>query len=147
MTRPLRSELPKLFGEIRNGNWKAEKDHMCFVDMPTLLKIHTGKARIYCNKAIRLPLRQALDNVVARGLAAEFKTFDGCFCIRNSRGSSRLSTHSWGMAVDVNAETNRMYTDGDMSHELAACFEDEGFVWGGRWKHKDAMHFQYVTEE
>ncbi len=51
------------------------------------------------------------------------------------------------MAVDINASTNQLGADGDMSPELVACFEDEGFVWGGRWKRKDCMHYEFVTED
>ena len=33
-----------------------------------------------------------------------------------------------------------------MTEELAKCFEDSGFIWGGRWIDcPDAMHFQYAT--
>lgn len=152
---PMRSELPVLFGDIdsnpkaSNVIWEHEQKHMMALDVPSLLRIQMGHAKIYCNRAMAVPLRQALDNIVERGLAAQVKSFDGCFCIRRARGDAlRLSVHSWGMAIDINAATNQLGTRGNMTTELAACFLDEGFIWGGEWAHRpDPMHFQYVQED
>ena len=153
--RPLRSELPVLFGEIDLRKlstaeaWPNEIKHMIAIDVPTPLQARTGRKRIYCNRAIAVPLRQALDNVVLRGIVLELKTIDGCFNIRKQRGDLlRLSFHSWGMAIDINAAENVLGTYGNLSGSLVACFTDAGFVWGGEWKHRpDPMHFQYVTED
>lgn len=145
--RPLRSELPVLFGEIENGKWEDEAEHMQLVDFPTPLR-PLGVVRVYCNKVMAVPLRQALDNIVARGLAHQLKEWGGCFSIRKQRGDLlRLSVHSWGLAIDLNCSTNQRGTKGDLSPELVACFEDVGFEWGGRWQLPDPMHFQYVTED
>lgn len=155
MTRPLRSELPARFGEIDkkhdNGketlHWPREREFMQLVDFPTRLK-PLGVVRVYCNKLMAVPLRQALDNIVERGLAGQLKEWNGCFEIRKARGDLlRLSVHSYGLAVDINASTNQRGTPGDMSPELRACFEDVGFVWGGTWETPDPMHFQFVTED
>lgn len=150
--RPLRSELPVLFGEIElkpegGVQWKDESQHMQLVDFPTKLKA-LGVVRVYCNKVMAVPLRQALDNIVERGLTHQLVSFDGCFSIRKARGDLlRLSVHSWGLAVDFNADSNELGTVGDMQPAFVACFEDAGFVWGGRWERPDPMHFQYVTED
>ncbi len=153
MNRPLRSELPYKFGEIvKDGtselHWADEAKNCQFVAVPTLLKVQLGHERIWCNKAMAVPLRQALDNVVARGLAAQLQSFDGCYCLRKQRGDLlRLSVHSWALAVDFNAATNQLGHKPTMSPELVTCFEREGFVWGGHWERPDGMHFQFVTED
>ncbi|MEW6326879.1 MAG: M15 family metallopeptidase [Thermodesulfobacteriota bacterium] len=57
------------------------------------------------------------------------------------------SVHSWAIAIDVNAAWNAFgQRDFEMSEEFAACFEEVGFVWGGRWSKPDAMHFQYCLD-
>lgn len=149
---PLRSELPVLFGEIEQlpeGGYKWEEEglNMVLVNFPSRLK-PLGVVRTYCNRVMAWPLRQALDCIVERGLIGEIVSYDGCFQVRKQRGDlHQLSVHSWGLAVDFNAAENKIGTMGDMSAELVACFEDAGFVWGGRWARPDPMHFQYVTED
>ncbi len=86
----------------------------------------------------------ALRNVVSRGLADQIVTCDGCYVVRNSRGSNSLSCHAFGMAVDFNASTNAFNADEyDMSDELVLCFADASLEWGGLWNSPfDPMHFQ-----
>lgn len=98
--------------------------------------------KIYCNKDIIAPLEQAFNNLIARGCAKELKTWDGCFNIRNKRGLSSMSLHSWGIAVDVNAAWNGLGKEPTMSAKFVKCFTDAGFDWGGTWSRKDGMHFQ-----
>lgn len=155
---PRRSELPALFGSIADMQWSDEEGHMVFVPVPVelqpflLMSFGPGDARrpvmkIYANKVMAPALSQAMQNILERGLKAQVHEFGGCFCIRETRGTDRLSVHSWGMAVDINPSTNKLGTPGDMSDELAACFTDAGFIWGKRFFRQDPMHFQYCTED
>jgi len=74
-------------------------------------------------------------------------TYGGCFNFRAKRSSSKLSTHSWGIALDLNPETNGMGREGDMAPGIVEVFESFGFTWGGRWSGagKDPMHFQFCS--
>ncbi len=55
-------------------------------------------------------------------------------------------THSSGIAIDLNPETNRTGTPGDMDPQIVAVFKQHGFKWGGDWLgRKDPMHFQYCS--
>jgi hypothetical protein len=72
-------------------------------------------------------------------------------CRKVTGGSSR-SAHSWPVAVDINPDTNPFSKAGrlitDMPREFVACFESEGFGWGGSWSSpKDAMHFSLAPSE
>jgi len=98
--------------------------------------------KIYCNKAMVAPLDQAFKNINDRGLAAQVKTYDGCFNIRKKRGATSSSLHSWGIAIDINAAWNQFGKPPTMSAELVKCFTDAGFDWGGKWSKPDGMHFQ-----
>jgi LysM repeat protein len=81
------------------------------------------------------------------GLREEIKTFGGCFNFRAKRTSGKLSAHSWGIAIDLNPETNQQATSGDMDAGVVEIFRRFGFKWGGDWsgKDKDPMHFQFCT--
>lgn len=99
--------------------------------------------RIYCNTDVASDLDLIFDGILMCGLEKELKSFDGCFNIRKIRGSEkRWSLHSFGLAVDFNASTNRMGTLGDMHPEIVDIFRSYGWKWGGDFKRKDPMHFQ-----
>jgi hypothetical protein len=108
-------------------------------------KIPALPKRIYCNKDMVGPLKKALQNIVDRGLEKEVKTWDGCFNIRNKRGLSSLSLHSWAIAIDINATWNGLGKTPTMSAGLVKCFTDAGFEWGGTWTRLDGMHFQLAS--
>lgn len=98
--------------------------------------------KIFCNNDFKPLLEKALNNVVDRGLAKEMKTWDGCFVIRNKRGLSSLSMHSWGLAVDINAFENQLNQKPNISPQFVKCFTDAGLEWGGNWKRLDGMHYE-----
>lgn len=125
----------------RYGKPELEKG-MVLWDVPMELNIGVIPRRIYCNKDIVTPLRDAFYHLIHRGLLHELRTWDGCFNIRNKRGASTMSLHSWGLAVDLNAAWNRLGFPSTMSSGFVECFTDAGFDWGGRWNRPDGMHFQ-----
>lgn len=98
--------------------------------------------RIYCNKDLVIPLRNAFQNIIDRRLEDEVKTWDGCFNIRKKRGLKSWSLHSWAIAIDINASRNGLGQVPSMCRRLVKCFTDVGFDWGGEWKRQDGMHFQ-----
>lgn len=93
-----------------------------------------------------------------------------CFCYRPATGSSNISRHALGLAIDINPQQNpyvRILSDGslDYSHENAAefvsnrtsdtphvityddyayqLFSSYGWTWGGNWNNpRDYQHFQ-----
>ncbi|MGH4125260.1 MAG: M15 family metallopeptidase [Clostridium sp.] len=80
----------------------------------------------------------------------------GTFNYRVISGTSRLSPHAFGIAIDL-ASDKRDYwkwaskEDGEKrlasySSELVEIFENNGFVWGGKWSHFDILHFEYRPE-
>lgn len=96
-----------------------------------------------------------------------------CFNYRRVAGSSKLSNHSWGRAVDVNPLYNpyvwhrkdgtlivspvkgRPYANRQRSFKYKITttdlcyrlFRQHGFVWGGAWKHrKDYQHFEKLKQ-
>ncbi|MGI8748270.1 MAG: M15 family metallopeptidase [Deinococcus sp.] len=83
----------------------------------------------------------------------------GSFLWRTVAGSGRRSAHSWGIAIDLNArystywawEGHREFQPGipyrnRLPEAIVWAFERHGFVWGGRWYHRDTMHFEYRPE-
>ena len=80
----------------------------------------------------------------------------GTFNYRVIKGTSRLSPHSFGIAIDL-ASDKRDYWKWSTKEagekrlasypdELVKIFENNGFVWGGKWSHFDILHFEYRPE-
>lgn len=108
--------------------------------------VHQDWFGFICHRLVAPKFQIAFRNVVSRGFAGQLKTFDGCYNPRLKRGGNSWSTHSWGIAIDLNAPWNAFgQRNFQMTQELAQCFRDVGFVWGGDWSYPDAMHFQYCT--
>jgi hypothetical protein len=100
--------------------------------------------RVTCNKAIFPQLREALAEVVERGLTAAIHPgeYAGCYYPRFIAGTHSLSNHAFGLALDLNVPGNQRGTVGEMDRTVVAIFEKWGFTWGGRWRYTDPMHFE-----
>ena len=80
----------------------------------------------------------------------------GTFKWRKIARSTNLSTHAWGIAIDLNVARGYYWRWQRPKHplkwrnvvpqEIVDAFEAEGFIWGGRWLHYDTMHFEYRPE-
>jgi hypothetical protein len=99
---------------------------------------------VTCHWAIFPQLRAALEEVVALGLADEIDVEDyaGCYYPRFIAGTSTLSNHSFGLALDLNTPGNQRGTVGEMDRGVVAIFKKWGFAWGGDWGFTDPMHFE-----
>lgn len=140
------------------GDKEFQKKYLTIWDVPTELEIGIIPKRIYCNKDLIDPLKNAFTNLIEMERVKELITWDGCYNFRPIRGYEKkyeaalktnkalsityLSIHSWGCAVDVNAAWNGLGKEPQLSEDFVWCFERAGFDWGGRWKRKDGMHFQ-----
>ena len=97
-----------------------------------------------CHRAIFPQLRAALEEVVTRGLANELhpNEYAGCYYPRFIAGTTTLSNHSFGLAMDFNVPGNQRGTIGEMDRGVVAIFKKWGFAWGGDWNYTDPMHFE-----
>jgi hypothetical protein len=99
---------------------------------------------VTCHRALFPQLRAALQEVVTEGLADEINPdeYAGCYYPRFIAGSSTLSNHSFGLALDFNVPGNQRGTVGEMDRGVVAIFKKWGFAWGGDWSYTDPMHFE-----
>ena len=102
-------------------------------------------------------LQAALDAIASEGPDMDkfFTKVGGSFNWRVIAGTSRLSAHSFGIAVDFNTELGGYWRwsgakegnvgpyDNKYPEELVRHMERFGFIWGGKWHHFDGMHFEY----
>lgn len=102
-------------------------------------------SRIRVHTKLTHPLSTLLREIHGAGLWDKLHTFDGSYAWRPSRGSQRLSTHCWGIALDLNAGSNGLGEKGDMAPEIIDAFVRHGWTWGGEWSRPDPMHFQAAS--
>ena len=98
--------------------------------------------RLTCNKIMFPQLRAALREVQERGLASKVYQTAGCYNSRFIAGTTSLSNHAFGIAIDINSVQNQRGTVGQMDRTVVSIFEKWGFGWGGHWRYTDPMHFE-----
>jgi len=85
----------------------------------------------------------------------------GAFYWRTVKRERYLSAHSFGIAMDINSHygnywmwdrdrgrwaNNKLVYHNNIPMKIVEIFEQEGFLWGGRWYFYDTMHFEYRPE-
>lgn len=97
---------------------------------------------IQCHKLLVSVFVDVFVALQAQGLAEGLKYW-GCFVPRHKMwdSSKELSVHAWGIALDLNADTNAVGTEGTLDPRVVEVFAKHGFFWGGHFG--DPMHFQY----
>lgn len=129
--------------------WKATN-----LTVGRVLLNETIRVRAQCHVKVVDDLEAAFAEVAAAGLGsaidvANANTYGGCYVPRFSRTSGQigfLSRHTYGMALDVNTDTNCGGCRPPMNCDVVRIFRKHGFAWGGNFRRPDGMHFEWVGE-
>ena len=80
----------------------------------------------------------------------------GTFNYRVIAGTDQLSPHAFGIAIDLHSDARDYWRWAtreqgqsrltEYPRDLVRAFEDNGFIWGGKWAHFDILHFEYRPE-
>ncbi|MEF3698983.1 M15 family metallopeptidase [Desulfolutivibrio sp.] len=153
---PGRRRVTEFLAEVY-GQDAAEVSAACrpvrFLDRTVPFNSRNGAADALERVAARLEDLVARD----RGLRDVLYPVVGTFNWRTIAGTSRLSMHALGIAVDVNPGRNpywrhhrrpsdKLARRQSFPGEVVAAFEAEGFIWGGKWAEYDIMHFEFRPE-
>jgi hypothetical protein len=151
-------QIVATFGNIQNyiqadgtldPRWQIDSLDYIALPVPLMLSYDHSKTITHfrCHKLLVEALETVFGNIKSKGLDPDLFSFGGCFSFRPQRTGSKLSAHSWGIAIDLNSESNRQGTAGDMNPGIISVFREAGFEWGGEWlgRNKDPMHFQFCT--
>jgi hypothetical protein len=102
---------------------------------------------VTCHRKIFPMLVAALEAIEDEGEDVVGSGYAGCYVPRfiSHDPTRSLSYHSWGVAIDVNAENNAFGAEPHQDMALVDAMEAQGFQWGGRWDVPDGMHFEWLT--
>lgn len=153
---PFQHELRQKFGTPDYGG--AFRKNMIQVNLPyTMWMDDIRITKTWMNKSCADSLIRVLTYVWDENgrdydkiKAQQLHVFSGTWNIRNMRGGSSLSTHAFGVAIDIAAPWNALgrkpgynkhsFTDNSL---IVKAFKEEGWIWGGDWERRpDGMHFQ-----
>jgi hypothetical protein len=127
------------------------KEHLVAVPLPFAMALSWDRShlvqRMACHKLLQPAFEAAFRAILRAGLQSQVTSFGGCFSFRPQRTGTKLSTHCWGIAIDLNPESNAQGTNGKMDAGIVSIFQDLGFTWGGEWRGRacDPMHFQFCS--
>jgi hypothetical protein len=143
-------EIKARFGEFayrpRNGVREIDVDpawvdaHIIEASIPVL-----GTVR--CHRAIVDDLRAAIEEVVAADLEEHLapRRYGGCHYARRIHpDTDRLSSHSWGIAIDINVDLDHPGLGPVPPDAMIEIFARHGFRWGGDFTQPDNHHYEWI---
>lgn len=122
---------------------KYQRDHITTITVGGIkLRVRNEVAPLFAGFIV---------DITSRGYDLSQVADDWGFNNRDIRGRPGVkSNHAWGLAVDLNATTNPMTSDGkvhtDMPRWVVDCATKWGLHWGGNYtgSRKDPMHFEFL---
>ncbi|HYD60729.1 MAG TPA: M15 family metallopeptidase [Noviherbaspirillum sp.] len=139
-------EIIQTFGNLDDPRF--EELHIKAFQLPyPLLYEGIPVHRARCHKLLIENFQKAFESIKKAGFENEVKNYSGIYARRSIRGfGSHPSTHSWGIAIDLEAEKYPLGSTKRMPDQIVQCFREAGFFYGGDFKsRKDPMHFQFCT--
>ncbi len=139
----------KLYGKNRK---EIEKNLVKIKWLPK----HTNKTllvnkREKCAEMLK-KVSKELDNLPENYMKYITK-ISGSYNYRLIAGTKRVSSHSYGIAIDLNSNYGNYWKwdkkfkyKNRIPEKIVKIFEKYGFIWGGRWYHYDTIHFEYRPE-
>ena len=134
---------------ILDTRWQDE--FLVRLPLPFPMQLSWDKSKsvtlMTCHKGMAPVFGEVFGEIQKHGLQAKIESFGGCFSFRPQRRGTKLSTHAWGIAIDLNPEENAQGSAGNIDAGLVEIFRAAGFEWGGGWASgvRDPMHFQFCT--
>jgi len=137
-------EIIHTFGSLDDPQFETQ--NIVLFDLPyPLLFEGTQVKRARCHRLIVENFQKGFEDLKAAGLDAQVKNYSGIYARRSIRGfGSHPSTHSWGIAIDLEADKFPLGSTNRFPDEVVKIFQNAGFFYGGDFQsRKDPMHFQF----
>lgn len=155
MQVPTQAQVRAFYGEPGNPDCTAGMVDLAY-PMKIAWDLSSTVNRFRCHKKCEVAFENIFKNTLAHyGLAKvqalSLDIFGGCYNLRQMRGGTSWSMHSWGIACDLDPEHNQLKQNKSTAKFAKAEYEAfwkiveaEGAVSLGRAKDYDWMHFQFA---
>lgn len=144
------SIIKERFGEFsaRPGNDDRVSVDPAWVDANIVTETVPLLGSVTCHRLVIEPLRRALGKLEAQGHGdtVDRSGYAGCFYPRQIDGLSKLSRHSWGIALDLNIVADKRGRDTEFAPELIEAMDRAGFRNGADWPLPDPAHFEWHND-
>ncbi len=152
---PGRSRCYSLLNGLYGGNRKEVEKNLSSIS--TLCGNITFNKNARAGESLKKALNEAKELANNKNKINNFIfPISGGYNYRVIQDTGRLSPHAYAIAIDLNRNNSDYWKWVDKSKgskrieeypkELVKVFEDNGFVWGGKWEHFDILHFEYRPE-
>lgn len=132
------------FGDLDDPNF--ERSNIVSVTFPYAL-LYAGKpvSRGRCHRLIVENIQKMFEDIRAAGYESQVKNYSGIYAKRSIRGrASHPSSHSWGIAIDLEAEKYPLGSSKRFPPEIVQIFRQSGAFYGGDFRSRfDPMHCQW----
>ena len=109
------------------------------------------------NTSLESALKEIMPLAKSRGdIGSILYPASGTYNYRVISGTGMLSPHAYGIAIDLKSDPRDYWKWSskdkgakrlsEYPKELVTAFENNNFVWGGKWGHFDILHFEYRPE-
>jgi hypothetical protein len=117
-------------------------------DLPYPLYFNGTKVtRSRAHKLLVPVFKAALSEIKALGLDKYVQNYGGIYNYRPIAGATNPSTHSWGIAIDIEPQAYPLGSTKRLPQSVVDVFARHGFMYGGDFPaRKDPMHMQYAKD-
>jgi hypothetical protein len=147
---PRQKDVETFYGKPGENKTSLKTPYPLYLDWDLSVKVNKFSIHEKCHDSAQRVMTRVLshygpDKIHKMGL----DQFGGCLNVRKMRGGSRMSMHSWGIAIDWDADRNQLrYTREKAQFGRAEyatfldLWEEEGWISLGRERNYDWMHVQ-----
>lgn len=151
---PGRRRVYTLLNEMYGGNRQQIQKNLTNVNIGRVCMFNrNNNAAEFLRNAVR---EVSIQMKSKPSIGGYLYPMSGTFNYRVISGTGRLSPHSYGIAIDLRSNKADYWKWASKEQgkkrlnsypvEIVQCFENNGFIWGGKWNHFDILHFEYRPE-
>lgn len=136
-------EIVKVFGDCKDPKFEAKYIKLFPLPYPLFYDGNEIR-RARCHHLLIDNFTAVFLEIAGLGLQSFVQNYAGIYNNRPVRGGRKPSTHSWGIAIDLEPSKYPLGSANRFPKQIVDVFIKYGFFYGGYFSgRKDPMHFQF----